>query len=195
MGRAYLRETKAFKKAVKLSAQGKRQMIWMAQIFSVERNKKKKANNLPTHPPLPSTTRGSHKAQTHREQLCTATFLRTGWANKHLPQVFTAELVKSSQTSHPSLEEFAEALTHRAHSSAATEERMALSSQVFPAPLSNLDLSLCHTIVFTARLPYKWCSVTHKNTNTVKGKKKPIFLNRRKAAQCFLLRLPAAGAY
>lgn len=51
MGWAYLRETKAFKKAVKLSAQGKRQMIWTAQISSFFWYKgNKKTSCLPPTP-------------------------------------------------------------------------------------------------------------------------------------------------
>jgi len=83
MGRAYLRETKAFKKAVKLSAQGKRQMIWTAQIFFLQKGNKKiksKPTNLPPYPSLhsyehhlPSAARRSCNTQTHREQLCTPT--------------------------------------------------------------------------------------------------------------------------
>lgn len=61
MGWAYLRETKAFKRAVKLSAQGERQMIWTARNFFVEGEKKKHPNPSLLQaacPHLPSATRG-----------------------------------------------------------------------------------------------------------------------------------------
>lgn len=164
-------------------------MIWMAQISSVEGNKKN-PKNLPTHPHLPSTTRGSCKAQTRWEHLCTATP-----QSSHLPECWLGK-----QTSFPSFHSRVSQkqlnLTSstrgvcwkpllragrcptgqsRAHSGAAAKERMALSSQVFPAPVSNQDLSPCHTIVFTAGLPYKWCPTTYENINTLRKKKGHFF--------------------
>lgn len=180
-------------------------------FFSVEGDKKN-PKNLPTHPHLPSTTRGSRKAQTCREQLCVATP-----QSSHLPEYWLGK-----QTSFPSfhsrvgqrqlnftsstrgvcwklLLRVGSCPTGRgwAQSGAATKERMALSSQVFPAPVSNLDLSPCHTIVFTAGLPYKSCPTTYKNINAVRKKKKkrPYFQTEGKLHNAFQLRFPAAGAH
>lgn len=103
---------KLLKRLLNCQHKGKGKLFEWPGFFSVEGTKKKNpitflhihTSHLQPEGPTKHRPTGSSSAQPPPKA---ATFLRTGWANKHLSQVFTAELVKSSQTSHPSLEEFA----------------------------------------------------------------------------------------